>query len=479
MALIVMKFGGTSVGDAAAMKQVANIVRDAVAQEQQVVVVTSAMGVPSNPADRIAAVKVTDSLLNSAKSAAEGDGEFYKRVRRELAEKHHAAIDAVIPSVDDRRTISERIDETLAGFEVLCSSIRVLGEASPRALDAIGGLGERMAAPILAGALRAVGLRATALDATEFIITNDHFLAAVPLMETTMEKTRDVILPLVESGVVPVVTGFIASTVKGIPTTLGRNGTDYSASIIAACLDADEVVNYKDVNGVLSADPRVVPEAHTIDTLTFQEMSEMSYFGAQVLHPMTVAPLVDKGIPLRAKNTFNPAHAGTLIVKEAPAGGSALKAVTAINDVSVVTVHGRGMKGVTGIAGRTFTAVARTGTSVLMFAQASSEQNICIVVPRNSAEKVKRELEAEMKRELANREIDDVDVMNDVAIITTVGASMTTTPGVSGRVFGALGQDNINVIAIAQGSSECGISLVVKSTDSKRAVRAIHRLTGN
>ncbi len=479
MALVIMKFGGTSVGDAAAMRQVAHIVRDAAAHGDQVVVVTSAMGVPSNPVDRISAVKVTDSLLNSARTAAEGDDETYKRLSRELAEKHHAAIHAVISNPDERRSVSETIDQILRGFEMLCSSVRVLGEATPRALDAIGGLGERMAAPIVAGAIRAAGVKAEALDATEFIITNDNYLAASPLMEATTEKVRERLLPMIELGCVPVITGFIGSTPKGVPTTLGRNGTDYSASIVAACLDADEVLNYKDVNGVLSADPRIVPEAHTIHTLTFQEMSEMSYFGAQVLHPMTVAPLVDKGIPLRAKNTFNPTHPGTLIVKEAVSVSTAIKAVATINDVSVVTVHGRGMKGVTGIAGRTFTAVARTHTSVLMFAQASSEQNICIVVPRNSADKVKREIESEMMREILNKEIDDVDVMNDVAIITTVGASMSTTPGVSGKVFGALGDENINVIAIAQGSSECGISLVVKSAEAKRAVRAIHVLTGN
>ncbi len=479
MSLIIMKFGGTSVGDAAAMQQVAAIVRDATQHGDQVVVVTSAMGVPSNPADRISSVKVTDSLLNSARTAADGDSDTYQRVRRELAEKHHTAINAVIAASEERDLISAEINQLLAGFEMLCTSVRVLGEATPRALDAIGGIGERMAAPIVAGAIRAVGLKAAPIDATEIIITNDNYLLAVPLMDVTTERTRDKLLPLIQAGIVPVITGFVGSTLKGVFTTLGRNGTDYSASIIAACLDADEVLNYKDVNGVLSADPRIVPEAHTIPTLTFQEMSEMSYFGAQVLHPMTVAPLVDKGIPLRAKNTFNPHHPGTLIIKEAEPGSVPIKAVTAINDVSVVTVLGRGMKGVAGIAGRTFMAVARTGTSVLMFAQASSEQNICLVIPRTSAEKVKRELEQEMLREITNHEIDDIDLMNDVAIITTVGSSMSSTPGVSGKVFGALGAENINVVAIAQGSSECGISLVVKSADAKRAVRAIHVLTGN
>ena len=479
MSLLVMKFGGTSVGDAAAIRQVANIVRDAIASQHQVVLVTSAMGVPNNPVDRLGSIKVTDSLLKAARDAADGDSETYQRVRRELADKHHAVIDSLIVNSDDRRRIGEDIDRILAGFEMLCASVRVLGEVTPRALDAISGLGERMAAPIVAGAIRSHGVRAESLDATEFIITNENFQSAVPLMEITENKTRNRILPLLQTGIVPVITGFIGNTERGVPTTLGRNGTDYSASIIAACIDADEVLNYKDVDGVLSTDPRIVAEAHTIDMLTFQEMSEMSYFGAQVLHPLTVAPLIDKNIPLRAKNTFNPSHPGTVITNEVSAGNGAraIKAVTMIDKVSVVTVLGRGMKGVAGIAARTFAAVARTGTSVLMFAQASSEQNICLVVPQVSADKVKREIEAEMAREIANRDIDLVDVQPTAAIITVVGSEIARTPGVGGKVFTALGLKDINIVAIAQGSSECGISLVVDGRNAKDAVRALHGLT--
>ena len=477
MSLFVMKFGGTSVGDAAAIRQVASIVRDAIAQQHQVVVVTSAMGVPNNPVDRLAAIKVTDSLLKAARDAADGDADTYQRVRRELADKHHAVIDSMITNSDERRRIGEEIDRILAGFEMLCASVRVLGEVTLRALDAISGLGERMAAPIVAGAISAYGVKAEAIDATEFIITNDNYQSAVPLMDITETKTRNRLLPLLQSGVVPVITGFIGNTEKGVPTTLGRNGTDFSASIIAACIDADEVLNYKDVDGVLSTDPRIVVEAHTIDVLTFQEMSEMSYFGAQVLHPLTVAPLIDKNIPLRAKNTFNPSHPGTLITNEAPASGRPIKAVTMIDKLSVVTVLGRGMKGVAGIAARTFAAVARTGTSILMFAQASSEQNICLVVPQTAADKVKREIEAEMAREIANRDIDLVEVQPSAAIITVVGSEIAKTPGVGGKVFTALGEQRINIIAIAQGSSECGISLVVDARFGKDAVRALHSLT--
>jgi len=475
MSLAVLKFGGTSVGDAHAMRQTVAVIREAVAQYDHVVVVTSAMGKSADPNDT---VKVTDLLLNAARAAAAGDAEAYRRARRALADKHHAAIEALITLPNDRQRISAEVDDLLTGFETLCASVQVLGEVTPRALDTIAGLGERMAARILAGALRSAGLLAEALDATAFIITNDRFQAATPLMEPTREKTRAHLLPLLERGVIPVVTGFIGATQNGIPTTLGRGGSDYSASIIAAALDADIVFNYTDVDGVLTTDPRIVPEARTIETLTAKEVSEMAYFGASVLHPLTIAPLMEKNIPLRVKNTFNPSHPGTLIVyDDAESGGGAIKAVTAIKNVSMITVAGSGMKGVPGIAGRTFMAVARTGTSVFMISQASSEQNICFVVPRQSASAVVEALKQEFENEIANGEIDGVYSVDQASIITVVGAGISETPGVSGRVFSALGAERINVFAIAQGSSECAISLIVAEERCNDAVRALHRLT--
>jgi aspartate kinase len=365
----------------------------------------------------------------------------------------------------------------------LCASVRVLGEVTSRALDAISGLGERMAVRILAGALRTQGVPAESIDATELIITNDHYQSAMPLMEATRERTRARLLPLLEAGVVPVVTGFIAATAAGVPTTLGRGGSDYSASIVGDALDADEVHNYTDVDGVLTADPRIVPDARTIDTLTGLEMSELAFFGAQVLHPMTIAPLLEKRIPLRVKNTFNPSHPGTLILHEAPRHDGTvrmdgnIKAVTVIERVSMVTVAGRGMKGVPGIAGRTFMAVARTNTSVLMISQASAEQNICFVIPQSSAAKVVLELKREFSPELSTGEIDHISTLENASIITAVGMGIADTPGVSGKVCSAIGKIGINIYAIAQGSSECGISLVVCGDDNKEAVRAVHSLT--
>ncbi len=482
MSLVVLKFGGTSVGDAQSMRQAARITQESASQWDHVVVVTSAMGKAIGARDNI---KVTDALLIAARTAANGDSDTFHRIRRELTDKHQAAIDGTISNAQERMRIQEEIEQLLSGFEILCASVRVLGEVTPRALDAISGLGERMAARILAGALRSQGVPAEPVDATELIITNDHYQSANPLMEATREKTRARLLPLIEGGIVPVVTGFIAATASGVPTTLGRGGSDYSGSIIGAVLDADEVHNYTDVDGVLTADPRIVPEARTIHTLTGQEMSELAFFGAQVLHPMTIAPLLEQKIPLRVKNTFNPGHPGTLILQEPPRretglhGGGTVKAVTMIDKVSMVTVAGRGMKGVTGIAGRMFTAVARTNTSVLMISQASAEQSICFVIPHAASARVALELKREFSPELSTSEIDHIHTIEDAAIVTAVGMGIAFTPGVSGKVCSAVGKLGINIIAIAQGSSECGISLVVSGPDSRESVRAVHALTAS
>jgi bifunctional aspartokinase / homoserine dehydrogenase 1 len=479
MSLVVLKFGGTSVGDAQSIRHTARITQEATSQWNRVVVVTSAMGKSIHTRDNM---KVTDALLVAARTAADGDSDTFHRIRRELTDKHQSAISAVVTNADDRMRIQDDVEQLLSGFEILCASVRVLGEVTPRALDAISGLGERMAVRILAGALRSQGVPAEPVDATELIVTNDHYQSAIPLMEATREKARARLLTLLEAGIVPVVTGFIAATASGVPTTLGRGGSDYSASIIGDVLEADEVHNYTDVDGVLTADPRIVPEARTINTLTGQEMSELAFFGAQVLHPMTIAPLLEKRIPLRVKNTFNPSHPGTLIVHENPrvdgaSGNGIIKAVTVIDRVSMITVAGRGMKGVPGIAGRMFTAVARTNTSILMISQASAEQSICFVIPLASSARVVRELSAEFSKELSTVEIDRITTLDDAAIVTAVGMGIALTPGVSGKVCSAIGILGINISSIAQGSSECGISLVIHGADSREAVRAVHALT--
>ncbi len=465
---IVMKFGGTSVGSAQAMRETAVLIQQTRARWGDVVIVASGMG--SKP------VKVTDLLLNGAQSAVAGDGETYKQLAADMRQIH---VDTIIDLLDEgaeRERVIEENGRFINRYTQLCQAVFVLGELTPRALDAISGMGEQMSVRILAAYLQQIGHAARAIDATELIVTDDNYQAATPLMAPTIQKTIEKVQPLLTDGIIPVITGFIGATADGVTTTLGRGGSDFSAAILGQALLADEVWIWTDVDGVMSADPRIVPTAQNIPTLTFLEISELAYYGAKVLHPKAIRPCIENGIPLRIKNTFNPAHAGTVVVPDdgVPSGG--IKAVTTIKNLSFITVAGKGMMGITGIAARTFSAVARCNVSVLLISQASSEQSICFSTPDETADNVIVALEDEFAEEITRRDIDRISAQHDVSIITVVGAGMSGTPGIAGRLFGTLGNHTINIIAIAQGSSECSISLVVDGGETVTAVSHIHDL---
>jgi aspartate kinase len=354
----------------------------------------------------------------------------------------------------------------------------ILGEATPRTLDAIAGLGERMCVRVLAAALDTSGIAAEAVDATRLIVTDRRFQDAHPDLTATERATRATLNPLLDAGKVAVVTGFIGATPEGTPTTLGRGGSDYSAALLGAALRADDVWIWTDVDGVMTADPRLVPEARTISSLSYREVAELAYYGAKVLHPKTIRPVIEAGIGLRVCNTFNPQHPGTRLVGDtssAPTDG-VVKAVTAIRGLNMVTIEGRGMLGVPGVAARTFGAVAATGTSVPLITQSSSEQTICFAVPLEATHSVVSALQNTFAQEIAGRDIDRIWATDEVVIITVVGAGMRSTPGVAGRVFNALGEKGVNVVAIAQGSSEVSISLIVDAADTRAAVQALHDL---
>ena len=457
-----MKFGGTSVGSAAALENVISIVAKARQEGHAVGVVVSAMS------------GVTNLLLDSARQAEAGHEKIAQQARLEIAQKHAETTLHFLGDSPERQAVLAEINGLLDEFEALCHGIRVLGELTPRALDVIGGLGERMSVPQVTAILNQAGVAATGVAATELIVTDHRFGAAVPLIEETAEKSQATLRPLLAAGQVPVVTGFIGATKEGIQTTLGRGGSDYSATIIGRAIEADEVWIWTDVNGVMTADPRVVPQAHPISQLSYAEISELSFFGAKVLHSQAIRPARRVGLPVRILNTFEPEHPGTLITAKGNNGGRAVKAVTAIKEMSLVTVEGSGMIGIPGVAGRTFTAVARTDTNVLMISQASSEQSICFVVPSTDVARVVAALEDELIREIERRDLERVRWEQDTVILAVVGDGMKGTPGISGRLFGVLGREKINVIAIAQGSSEHNISLVVAQGDADRAVQQIH-----
>jgi bifunctional aspartokinase / homoserine dehydrogenase 1 len=470
---LVMKFGGTSVGSAGAIRGTAELVVRFRQEWGQVVVVASAMA------------GVTDLLLKGAGAALAGDASTSGEVAGILRHKHLETLSQLELTRPDREAVEAEIEQYLERLTTLCRAVLVLGELTPRALDAISGMGEQMSIRLLAAYLRHQGTAATAVDATELIVTDSHFQSATPLLGLTIEKSQARLQPLLDRGVVPVVTGFIGAAENGVTTTLGRGGSDYSAAILGQALQAHEVWIWTDVDGVMTADPRLVPAAQTIPSLNYREVAELAYYGAKVLHPKTIRPVVDENIPLRIKNTFNPEHPGSVIVPAGPGANGAngandangaIKAVTAIKDLGLITVEGTGMIGVPGIAARTFGAVAGSQVSVLLISQASSEQSICFAVPGDVAERVVAALEKEFAPELERRDIDSVWAQSPVTIIMAVGAGMRGTPGIAGQIFSALGEGRVNVIAIAQGSSECGISMVVDGADTNAAVGRIHEL---
>lgn len=466
---LVMKFGGTSVGTVDALMSATQIIEDAQKDWNRVVVVTSAMS------------GVTNLLLDSATLAAQGKVDTLLSAESTLREKHSAAADALIRDENLRAQTKAEIHVLILSFVDLCKAIAVLGEASPRALDAVASLGERMSLRLLTAIVNDAGVKAQAVESSEFIITNAHYQNAHPDLKITTEKTCGILNPLMDEGIIPITTGFIGATPEGIITTLGRGGSDYSAAIIGSVLPADEVWIWTDVDGVMTTDPRIVKEAKTLSEISYGEIAELAYYGAKVLHPKTIRPVVEAGIGLRICNTFNPSHPGTRLMANAksngkPVNGQVVKAVTAIRKQRLVTIEGRGMLGVPGVAARAFSAVASTGTSVPLITQASSEQSICFAVPSEVAFSVTSALEKTFAYEIEDEDIDRVWSTDDVSIVTVVGAGMRHTPGVAGRVFSQLGNNNVNVLAIAQGSSEVSISLVVDAADTENAVKALHGL---
>ena len=466
---LVMKFGGTSVGSKDALMKAAQIVKDARAEYPRVVVITSAMS------------GVTNLLLDSAALAAQGKVDSLAGTESALKERHFTIADALIKDETLREETKQGINALILSLVDLCRAIAVLGEASPRALDAVAAHGERMSVHLLGGILASAGINSKVIESSEFVVTNAHHQNAHPDFEATTEKTRQLLNPLMEKGIIPVTTGFIGATPEGLITTLGRGGSDYSAAIIGSVLPADEVWIWTDVDGIMTTDPRIVPAAKTLPEITYSEIAELAYYGAKVIHPKTIRPIVDAGIGLRICNTFNPSHPGTRLIANGhsdsqPRNGQVVKAVTAIRSQRLITIEGRGMLGVPGVAARAFGAVASTNTSVPLITQASSEQSICFAVPSESANSVIDALQAVFASEIEDEDIDRVWMTDDVSIITVVGVGMRHTPGVSGQVFTKLGNNNANVLAIAQGSSEVSISLVVAAADTELAVKSLHEL---
>ena len=459
--LIVMKFGGTSVGTAERIAEAAKLVLKSSNEGHQVVVVTSAMS------------GVTNKLIAAAENAVKGN--WHVSVRDELYEPHRNAAHLLIKDATQRRDALNIMWAHIERFETLCKGLSMIHELSPRTLDAISGLGEMLCAPLLAGAIASQGNPSCSIEANKLIVTNNQFGQAEPLMDQTRIKAREILLPLLNAGNIPVITGFIGANEEGVTTTLGRGGSDYSASIFGAVLDADEVWIWTDVNGVMTANPSEVPEARTLSEISYSEAAEMAYYGAKVLHYKTILPAYKQSIPVRILNTFNPTHAGTRVSVEGRPSSRGVKAVTSIRNVCLISISGKGMQGIPGIAAKTFDAVAKEKANILMIMQASSENNICFVVNSNEADRVVKALRETLQVDLMQGHIEDISADDSIAIVAVVGDKMKGTTGVSAKVFGSMGANEINVIAISQGSSEVNISLIVTGKDAAEAVLAIHQ----
>jgi aspartate kinase len=441
-----------------AIEAVAKIV--AAEQGQRMVVVSATAG-------------TTDALVKAAAQAADGDASGAQQAIERLSEQHRNLI-ADLVGVNGATALSEIVDLTDRTIALL-RSVALLRECSIRSLDAILSYGERVSAPIVAAVLNARGVAAEALSAEGLLVTDDAFGRANPLLELTRQRVEAQLVPRMRYGTVPVVTGFVGSTVDGVTTTIGRGGSDYSAAVFAAALGARECRIFTDVSGVMSADPRIVPDAKPLPAISYAEAAELSYFGAKVIHPRTVLPAIEAGIPVRILNTFAPDDPGTTITATTPRDNTVVKATTSLGGLGLITVQGAGMSGVPGFAARVFDTTSAEQISVLMISQASSENSICLVVPDDSIERLETALRKMFSRELARHDVEKVAIESPVAIVSAVGEGMRGTPGVAARLFGALGRAKVNVIAIAQGSSELNISLVVGEKDREQAVRAIHQ----
>lgn len=462
--MITMKFGGTSVGNAEAIDRVATIIADYLIEDKQIAIIVSAMG------------GVTDLLIQSVDKAIASDKWGYISISNDIRDKHEDAINQLIRAGALRESILGRLNAMIDNYVELCNAINILGEATPRIRDSIVSFGERLSSRLVAAVLQERGINGQAFDGSQFLITNDIHQDADPIWDITEANITGNLKPLIEDGVVPIITGFIGATPDGSITTLGRGGSDFSAAVFAAYLDSDELIIWTDVDGVMTTDPRVDKRARVLPYVSYTEVGELAYYGAKVLHPKTVQPIITKEIPLRVRNTFNPEHPGTLIGAESKASNGIIKAVTAIRKVSMLTVSGKGMLGVPGIAGRTFLATANAGASILMISQSSSEQSFCFTVVNAQADEVKSSVEDELASEIAHRDVDGIDVLGNVVIITVVGAGMRHKPGVAGNVFTRMGDNGVNVLAIAQGSSECSISFVIDESDLQTAVTRLHDL---
>ncbi|MCB0632320.1 MAG: bifunctional aspartate kinase/homoserine dehydrogenase I [Lewinella sp.] len=454
----VLKFGGSSVATPERIQAIADILKRYYANGEKFTVVFSAFG------------GITDLLLDMGKLAAKGD-ENYREKFSAFSSRHFEAAEALFHE-DHLSEVMPVLEKNHEVLKNLLHGVFLVREASKRTMDYVLSFGERNSTFIIANYFRQEGLPTAYLDARKVIKTDKTFGAARVDMELTEKTIRQYYDA--HPNEIHIVTGFIAADKGGLTTTLGRGGSDYSASLLASGLDAEAIEIWTDVDGVLTADPRKVSKAFTIPRMTYAEAMEMSHFGAKVIYPPTLMPALKKQIPLTIKNTFNPDFAGTLISDEADPGGHAVKGISSINEVALLTLSGGGLFGVPGIAGRLFTALAQGDINVILITQGSSEHAISFAIQPKLAAKAKKRVESAFEYEMKTGIVDPVRVEENLSVVAIIGENMRYRPGISGRLFQALGKNGINAIAIAQGSSELNVSVVINRNNESKALNALH-----
>lgn len=453
----VHKFGGTSVGNAERYKNVAKIVTDLGDQAPRAIVVSAMKG-------------VTDALIDLVECARKHDDSYLTRLNT-IKNRHIEAVHQMLTDQTLNQNFLKRLDQDFNDIQEILRGIWLTKTASERNVEWVSGHGEVWSAQLLNALLQNQGYASDWLDAREVLVVEPLEQSVVVNWEVSTSRMKEWLAQ--HSSRLVIVTGFVASTIEGVATTLKRNGSDFSGSIFGALLEADEITIWTDVDGVLSADPRLVPEAVILDEVSYSEMAELAYFGAKVVHPATVEPAIGKNIPIWIRNTFNPKFRGTKIHSSAKSDRLA-KGFSVIENIALINVEGTGMVGVPGIAERLFGGLRSAGVSVVMISQASSEHSICFGIYESQAELARKSVEKQFYAELQQGLIQRIEVTTDCAILAVVGDNMVQHPGISGRFFDALGKAGINIRAIAQGSSERNISAVIPRKDSTRALRSVH-----
>ncbi len=456
---LVLKFGGTSISSVKKIRDVAKYLHD-LSKKNQIITVCSAIS------------GVTDDLIQISKFIQKGDKENANKLAKKIIQKHKQFANELIKKSQNRKKLHEKLNSDFTELEDLVHGMILLGEVTPRSMDYLISFGERLAINLVAFAIQDLGSKSIPLTGKDIgIVTDSNFGEARPLMDTTRIRVSKTAEPLLKKKIIPVVGGFAGADQHGSSTTFGRGGSDYTATIIASCINSDEIWLMSDVDGLMTADPKIVKNAKVLKEVSYVEAIEMALFGAKQIHPRTFEPLLSKKIPMRIRNTFNTKNLGTNVIASPDAATKkTVKCVSAIRNNGLIDVRGGSMVGAPGTAAKIFSTLAEVGVNVMMISQSPSESSISIVVKKTDLDKAVSALEMN----LLGKIIKKLEVTTDVSIIALIGSGMRGTVGVASRVFGAVQKKGVNVVMIAQGSSELNIAFVVKDSGCKSVVHALH-----